>query len=231
MNGPQDLGGAQGFGPLPLEADEPVFHHPWERRAFALTLAMGATGAWNIDMSRAARESIPPARYLSLDYYAIWFEALLALMHERGLVDASALGLPVPPAPASAPASAAPATPALRVLDAARVQAVLAAGSPTARAADASAPSPRFVPGQRVRARRMNPAGHTRLPRYVRGCVGVIEASHGAHVFPDRHAIDGVEAPQPLYTVRFAATSLWGDDTTADAVHVDCWESYLDAAE
>ncbi len=219
MNGPQDLGGAQGFGPLPLEADEPNFHHAWERRAFALTLAMGATGAWNIDMSRSARESIPPARYLSLDYYGIWFEALVALLQARGLVDVPGGG------PLAVP------RPTLRVLDAARGPAVLAAGSPTLRATDPSAASPRFVRGQRVRARRMHPGGHTRLPRYVRGCAGVIESCHGAHVFPDRHARDGVEAPQPLYTVRFDAAVLWGEDTTADAVHVDCWESYLEAIE
>ncbi|HYF57764.1 MAG TPA: hypothetical protein VEA81_02280 [Burkholderiaceae bacterium] len=87
MNGGQDLGGQHGFGPVVPEPDEPWFHEDWERRAFALTVAMGATGAWNIDQSRAARESLPPAEYLTSGYYRIWFEGLCALLRERGLVD------------------------------------------------------------------------------------------------------------------------------------------------
>lgn len=228
MNGPHDLGGAQGFGPLPLEADEPTFHADWERRALAVTLAMGATGQWNIDMSRSRRESLPPAQYLASSYYEIWFEALLRLLQERGLIDESERaavdhGVSLPDA-ASAEASSSPA--ALRVLRADRVAAVLAAGSPTERAG----PTPAFVVGARVRARLMNPAGHTRTPRYIRGRPGVVIASHGPHVFADRHAATGEEAPQPLYTVRFAAADLWGADTTADAICVDCWESYLEPA-
>jgi nitrile hydratase len=65
MNGVHDMGGAQGFGPVQPEVHEPVFHAAWERRALALTLAMGATGQWNIDMSRSRRESLPPADYLN----------------------------------------------------------------------------------------------------------------------------------------------------------------------
>ena len=65
MNGPHDLGGAQGFGPIRPDAGEPLFHAEWERRAFALTLGMGATGAWTIDQSRLARERMPPAEYLA----------------------------------------------------------------------------------------------------------------------------------------------------------------------
>jgi nitrile hydratase beta subunit len=227
MNGPHDLGGAQGFGPLPLEADEPTFHADWERRALAVTLAMGATGQWNIDMSRSRRESLPPAQYLSSTYYEIWFEALVRLLQERGLIDASeraAIDRGVSPTGATAgPGTDAGA--ALRVLRADRVAAVLAAGSPTERAG----PAPAFAVGARVRARLMNPAGHTRTPRYIRGRPGIVIASHGPHVFADRHAT-GDEAPQPLYTVRFAAADLWGADTTADAICVDCWEAYLEPA-
>ena len=62
MNGAQDMGGMMGFGPVLPEKDEPVFHAPWERRAFALTLAMGAPGGWNIDQGRAARESLKSSR-------------------------------------------------------------------------------------------------------------------------------------------------------------------------
>ena len=232
MNGGQDLGGAQGFGPLPLEADEPLFHAPWERRVLALTLAMGATGAWNIDMSRAARESLPPPKYLAASYYEIWFEGLLKLLQSTGLASIGELSAcrdgAEPGAEPSAERRPRPEDgnglpPGLRLLTADRVPEVLSRGSPTAR----PGPAPLHAVGDRVHARLMNPIGHTRLPRYVRGRSGLVERCHGAHIFPDRHATDRDEAPQVLYTVRFDARDLWGPDTTADAVCVDLWESYL----
>lgn len=209
MNGPQDLGGAQGFGPLPLETHEPHFHAPWERRAFALTLAMGATGQWNLDQARAARESLPPALYLSSGYYQIWFEALERLLEVRGLNRVDATGRPE------------------RVLKAADVPAVLARGGPTERPPKAPA---RFAAGDPVCTRLMHPAGHTRLPRYIRGRPGRIEALRGVHVYPDTHAAGQGEQPCWLYTVRFEARDLWGPDTTASSVYVDCWEPYLEPA-
>ena len=87
MNGAHDMGGTMGFGPVVPEKNEPVFHAPWERRAFALTLAMGA-GRWNIDQSRAAREQMQPGEYLAKTYYEIWIAGLEKLMAERGLVTA-----------------------------------------------------------------------------------------------------------------------------------------------
>ena len=87
MNGGQDLGGMHGLGPIDIEADEPVFHAEWERRVFALTLAMGARGEWNIDMSRHARENRDPVDYLSSSYYEIWLKGLEALLSERGFLD------------------------------------------------------------------------------------------------------------------------------------------------
>ncbi len=87
MNGGQDLGGMHGLGPIDIEADEPVFHAEWERRVFALTLAMGARGEWNIDMSRHAREDRDPVDYLSSSYYEIWLKGLEALLSERGLLN------------------------------------------------------------------------------------------------------------------------------------------------
>jgi nitrile hydratase beta subunit len=218
VNGPQDLGGQHGFGPVRPEPDEPPFHEPWERRALALTLAMGATGAWNIDASRAARESMPPADYLSSGYYRIWIEGMTRLIRERGLASDAELAdgrMREPPRPLP------------RRLDAAAVPAALAAGSPTQRPALTAA---RFALGDAVRSRRMNPESHTRLPRYVRGCAGTVVALHGAHVFPDSHARGDGERPCWLYTVRFDAHALWGPDTTASSVCVDCWEPYLEPA-
>ena len=216
MNGVHDMGGMQDFGPVVPEADEPRFHHPWERRAFALTLAMGATGAWNLDQARSARESLPPAQYLASTYYEIWLAGLFALMAERGLVtaDEAATGrMAVAPLPLS------------RRLDPQSVAASLARGASTLRSCATAA---RFAPGDAVRARNVHPTSHTRLPRYCRGKPGTIAAVRGAHVYPDANARGDGEAPQWLYTVRFEARDLWGPDTTAAAVFVDCFEPYLE---
>src|SRR4051812_41498825 len=86
MNGAHDMGGVHGFGPVEPEPNEPVFHADWEKRAFALTLAMGATRQWNIDASRFARENRPPADYLTKTYYEIWEAGLQQLLIERDLV-------------------------------------------------------------------------------------------------------------------------------------------------
>ena len=86
MDGAHDMGGVKGFGPVVPEPNEPVFHDEWERRAFALTVAMARPGGWNIDMSRFARENRPPEDYLSKSYFQIWLAGLETLMVERGLV-------------------------------------------------------------------------------------------------------------------------------------------------
>lgn len=219
MNGAQDLGGMMGFGAVAPEADEPTFHADWERRAFALTLAMGATGSWNLDQSRHARESLHPARYLGSSYYEIWLAGLMRLMAERGLADEAEMAdgrLRNPPRPVP------------RRLAARSVEAALKTGASTERAASATA---RFKPGDAVRARNMHPVGHTRLPRYLRGHRGEVVAARGAHVFPDSHARGKGEDPQWLYTVRFGARDLWGEDRRAsDVVMADLWEPYLEPA-
>src|SRR5205085_10245523 len=90
---------------------------------------------------------------------------------------------------------------------------------------------PRFAVGERVRARKINPTGHTRLPRYARGNPGVVDRIHGAHVFPDTNAHFRGENPRPLYSVRFSARELWGEGAAArDAVYIDLWEDYLEPA-
>jgi nitrile hydratase beta subunit len=220
MNGVHDMGGMHGFGAVVPEPNEPVFHASWERQALAITLAMGATGHWNLDQSRQARERLPAARYLGSSYYQIWLEALQVLMLQHGLVTEHEL--------ASGQAQAAP-VPGVRPLAAARVRTVLAQGSPVVRPAQQPA---RYAVGQAVRARVMHPAGHTRLPAYVRGKSGVIARVHGVHVFADSHAQpDGAEAPQWLYSVRFEAQQLWGEHAEPNSsVCVDAWASYLEPA-
>jgi nitrile hydratase subunit beta len=215
LNGAQDLGGMQGFGPVLVGVDETVdgpgrFHAHWERRALAITLAMGATGEWNIDESRAARESLPPAEYLQFSYYKIWIVALEKLMRERNLLDTNS------------------ASRVRKVLRANDVSTALSRGSPYDRPNSKAAALPaRFALGQSVRTIQANPLTHTRLPRYARAKVGKVSAVRGVFVFPDAAALGDHAAAQWLYTVQFAAEELWGKDTTADTVCVDCWESYL----
>lgn len=218
MNGPHDMGGMQCFGAVVEEPDEPVFHHDWERRALGVVVAMGATGAWNLDMSRAARESLPPSTYLSSSYYEIWIRAMERLLIERGLVDASEIA----DGRAHGPGDA-----SVRPLKAPAAAAALARGAPTLREAGST---PRFAAGDAVFTRNLNPSTHTRLPRYCRDKPGTIVRVHGAHVFPDSNALGHGEDARWLYTVRFEASDLWGPDTTASAVHADLWEPYLEPA-
>ena len=219
MNGLHDMGGMQCFGRVEEEADEPLFHHDWERRAFALTLALGAGGCWNIDASRFVRESLSPSIYLNGGYYRIWLEALQQLLEARGLLSAAELS--------SGQAQSVSLVPAqFRKLSGESVEALFSRGWPSTR--EASSPA-RFVLGQRVRTINSHPATHTRLPRYARGRVGTIAAVRGVHVFPDTNAVFEGEQPDWLYAVRFEASELWGPDTTASCVHLDCWQSYLRA--
>jgi nitrile hydratase beta subunit len=218
MNGIHDMGGMQGFGPVEPEPNEPVFHAAWEARALAISRALGYARVWNIDMSRAAVENLPPDLYLTLPYYAKW-----TLRNERLLVDAGLVGEDeLAAGHALRPGNALP-----RKLNAADVPKALTRGS-YARAPGAPA---RFAAGDRVRTRNINPRTHTRLPRYARGHVGVIECVRGCHVFPDSLAIGQGENPQWLYTVLFEGRELWGDDCDPTVkVSIEAWEPYLEPA-
>jgi nitrile hydratase len=220
MNGGHDLGGCHGHGPVIAEADEPVFHAEWERRIFALTLAMGAAGRWNLDMSRFARENQPPGDYLTSSYYQNWLSGLVALLRQAGLADQQEI-TSGRPGPGRAEA--------VRVLKADAVGSALAKGGPTARdLADA----PQFKPGDKVTVHNINSRGHTRAPRYVRGHTGTVIRDHGGHVFPDAHAAGRGEAPQYLYTVEFSAPELWGDQAEpGSTICVDLWQSYLSRSD
>ena len=219
MNGVHDMGGMDGFGPIEREENEPLFHAEWEKRALALVLAMGFSGAWNMDMSRHARERIPPADYLAASYYEKWLLGLETLLVENGLVSAGEI---------ESGRGAGGTTPQTRVLKADEAAQTLAAGGPTNRDTDAPA---RFKPGDRVIVRNINPPGHTRAPRYVRCKAGVIDRHHGAHVFPDNNAHGKGPDPRHLYSVRFNTRDVWGQDASArDAVYADLWEPYLEPA-
>jgi nitrile hydratase len=211
-----DLGGTTGHGPIVNEPEDERFHAVWEPRVLAMTLAMGATGLWNIDMSRAARESLPA--YARLSYYEIWFEALLKLIAAHGLAADDEL---------QAGHALHPARELPRKLQTADVPAALARGAATERPALTKA---RFEVGDAVRMYAGKVPHHTRLPGYVRGRRGVVERVHGAHVFADAHATGRGEMPHWLYTVSFDAHDLWSDAQRGVRVSVDAWEPYMERA-
>ena len=217
MNGAHDMGGMHGFGPVLPEPDEPAFHAEWERRVLALTLAMGATGEWNLDASRFARENRPAGDYLNMSYYEIWLAGLQQLLAKHELVTDEEI---------SQGRALEPRKPVRKIMAAADVAATLGRGGPPNR--ERAQPA-RFNVGDRVRAKNMNPPTHTRLPRYVRGHIGTVTATHGCHVFPDSNAHGLGEDPQWLYTVSFDGRELWGGEADAAlTVSIDAFEAYLE---
>ena len=218
MDGIHDMGGMHGFGQVEPEANEPVFHAAWEGRTFALNRAMGYTGVWTIDQTRAGIERLPPDLYLSSSYYKKWAIRIENLVVELGLAGADEI---------EAGHALRPGKPLKRKLAAAEVSNTLTRGS-FSRPAQAPA---RFNPGDRVRTKNIHPATHTRLPRYARGKSGVIEAVRGCHVFPDTVAIGQGENPQWLYSVLFDGRELWGENTDPTLkVSIEAFEPYLEAA-
>jgi nitrile hydratase subunit beta len=201
-----DLGGGEEHARIIPEPEGELFHAPWEARTMALVVAMGATGLWNIDANRAARETL--IDYRDLSYYEIWLKGLEKLLLSSGAMDE-------------------PATRTPQMLRADRVAATLARGTSFARTATHAA---RFSVNQAVRTCALQPAHHTRLPGYARGKVGVVERLHGAYVFADTNSRGLGECPQWLYTVAFEARELWGEDAPAprSVISVDAWEPYLE---
>ena len=219
MNGVHDMGGMHGMGPIEREKNEPVFHARWEGRVFALNRAVGAWGKWNIDASRHEKELIPPVEYLRLSYYEKFLVGMIGLLVKSGLVTRAEIesGKPAPGSKKMSPP-----------LTVDKVPLFVANGVPANRKVTVTA---KFNVGERVRARNLNPTGHTRLPRYARGKAGTIERDHGVFVFPDTNAHFLGENPQHLYSVRFAAHDLWGDQAAPqDAVYVNLWDDHLEPA-
>jgi nitrile hydratase len=219
MNGVHDMGGMDGFGKVEPEPDEPVFHEKWEGRVMAMVRALGAQGAFNIDAARFYRELLPPLVYLGSSYYKKWFLGFQDMLVAKGYVNADEVKAGHALKPTKAPRRG-----KFTVKD---VERIMIRGA-FSRAAPAAA---KFRAGDRVRAINFHPVTHTRLPRYVRGHVGVVERDHGCQVFPDSDAIDAGENPQWLYTVVFEGTELWGRNADPMLkVSIDAFEPYLEPA-
>ncbi|MEU6317892.1 nitrile hydratase subunit beta [Streptomyces sp. NPDC047009] len=220
VDGIADMGGTPGWGPVhPPRPDEPVFEEPWQRRAFALGILSSrvACGGVNTDAFRHAHERLDRAAYLEDGYYGRWLNGAELMLTERsilapGAIDARARNLrgehvEEPPIPEPARPDYAPtAEGSLRTVDTAPV----------------------FAVGERVRAKDMSPPGHTRLPGYARGHIGVVDAVQPAAVLPDTNAHFQGENPQHVYSVRFDSRELWGADVEPFSITAEMYESYLE---
>jgi nitrile hydratase beta subunit len=219
MDGIHDVGGEQGFGPVKTTVHDPPFEHDWEARMLGIVRALWRPGDWNSDKFRFTREQLPPVEYLTRPYFDQWYRSYAAMLLGSGIAtpEELATGRSVQPSPTlSKPMSAAE---------------VATARKSTARFDRPYAGEPRLFVGDHVRAALVGSPGHTRLPRYVRGHVGVVSAVHGAHVVPDENA-QGRSIAEPLYTVAFATGDLFPEQTgSGDKVHLDLWERYLQPIE
>jgi nitrile hydratase len=213
MNGAHDVGGMQDMGPIRAEHNEPVFHKEWERRVFALFNAVDVEWPYR----RTQIELIPPADYLRMSYYERWLTALPQILIKTGMVT---------PAEIESGIAVSGIATGHHVLTAAEVATWNVPDTSPKLTATAH-----FRAGQRVRARNLNPAGHTRLPRYVRGKVGTIERDGDVEELQDSDIQGLGPKQQHVYTVRFAARELWGDQASPhDYVYVALWEGYLESA-
>lgn len=217
MDGIHDMGGMDGFGPIPIEVDEPVFHGEWEGRVYAMNTAIGAWGKWNIDAGRYGIEQMDPAHYLASSYYERWLHRTSIMLVEHGMISREELnGDATPAGPSFQPRTAEEIFELQRKNRSARVDEDIA---------------PKFKAGDKILVRNIHPKGHTRVPRYVRGRSGVIDRDHGVFIFPDTHALFQGKNPQHIYSVRFTAQELWGPDAPSqDKLYLDLCDDYMDPA-
>ena len=220
MNGVHDMGGMHGFGPVEREAGERVFHEPWEGRAYAMRRQLGELGG-----GRPAIERLAPAVYLASSYYEKWLRATENTLVHRGVVTAEELDARMEYFRAH-PAAAVPKRDdpeqARKAVE--RIHTLVRPGVDVGI-------EPRFGVGDHVRVRNINPPGHTRLPRYVRGKRGVVAHFHGVHSLQDEVPPGATPPPQPVYNIRLEAMEIWGDVAEANqSLYIDVWESYIEPA-
>ena len=214
MNGIHDMGGMHGFGRVVAREGEPVFHARWEARVFGMSLLAGLRLGGSIDERRHGLEKLDPVTYLRDGYYGRWLAGLEQSLLEHGVLRPGELAARLSGETGAAvplPALAAPSRPAEHPFLRRRGR------------------SPHFRVGVRVRTRNHQPAGHTRLPAYARTRRGVVARVYPACVFPDTNAHGKGEQPQPVYSVRFEGSELFGESAEPrSCVHLDCFESYLE---
>ena len=220
MNGIHDIGGMDNIGPVNIEKDEPVFHHDWERKVYAMTLATMGAGIFVTDEVRYMTETIPPRDYLTFSYYEKWLYSLEHMMLQKNIVTGEELE--------SGKVTAPELTAGIEAASVERMQYGMKNRIPVF--VDTDIP-PKFRVGDAIIARNINPLHHTRIPRYIRGRRGVVEMHHGIFLLPDTNAHGGPDKPQHVYNVRFTARELWGEEAPEqDSVYIDMFDDYMDPA-
>jgi nitrile hydratase subunit beta len=220
MDGIHDMGGMHGFGSVVVPGGDVPYHERWEPRIFAIHLLISSEGLGAGPGGRPTREEVPPAQYLDASYYERWLWSAERCLERKGTI-----------APGEVE----------------RMMERLAGGEPEPRRVDPALAErtvawlrddlhrleplgeTRFAPGDRVRVRRMHPPGHTRCPRYARGVSGVVDAARGADALPDLAVYDEQAPVEPVYSIAFRSTDLWGAREDY-LVYLDLWESYLEPA-
>ena len=226
MNGVHDMGGMHGFGAIPREEGREPFHAEWEGRMFGMLLALGSHGVHDPGGLRAALESMDPANYLGSGYFERWLQ-----ITERALLDKGFLTLEEMDQ-RTAELDAQPNAVILRREDPATTAGMMQAVHTRNPSSRDGGGAPRFRSGDSVRVRNLHSPAHTRLPRYVRGKLGIIARLHGINDFHDAAPEGDPNPPQPVYSVRFEAEELWGKAAEArQCVYLDMWQSYLEPAQ
>ena len=219
MQGIHDLGGMDGFT-LPARDQGPVLAEAWERQVWGLLFALNVPGVST--GGRRAIERIPPALYLNMPYYARWLWVAEQSLIDSGLVGAAELANP----------QGTLAMPQIPGFEPPAPEAVVAFLAQDASAELDDEVPPLFSAGDEVIVRNDYPAGHTRLPRYVRGRRGTIYKDHGVYPFEDDIPAGVPGRPQHVYAVRFSGSELWGSRGHArDFVYVDLWDDHLETAD
>lgn len=216
------MGGMHGFGPVVVPDGGVAYHEPWEARVFAIHTLIGHQRLGAGPGGRAVREEMEPAEYLAASYYERWLFSAEQRLERAGTIRPQEVEQMI------ARLRAGESVPLHR--DPAMADSVLADLRVT-RPIDPPPPDTRFAPGQRVRVKRMHPVGHTRCPRYARGVCGVVEAVRGADRLPDLATYGERVSPEPVYSVAFESSDLWGrSEEPPWKVSLDLWDSYLEAA-
>jgi nitrile hydratase subunit beta len=221
MDGIADLGGTDGWGPVPRpRPDEPVFPEAWQGRAFALSMLAWRVAGQNVFAFRHGLENQDHDSYFGQGYFGRWINAAEICLINSAILAADAIDARARNICGEQVEE--PAVPEPNKPDYVSSEASLR----TIKAA------PLFAVGERVRARDYSTPGHSRLPRYVRTHVGVVDQIRTPQVFPDTHAHFRGENAQHLYSVLFESTELWppgpGTDSESFDITVELFETYLE---
>jgi nitrile hydratase len=219
---PQDLGGRRGFGAVPIEQDEPVFHAPWEASVIAGILATIAAGLYNVDQFREGIDDLEPLSYLALGYYRRWLHTLEVNCVKSGVFSDEQLERRIEEIAAGAAPAAAASTAMEKEL-----RELIYFSAPLAQTA---ATPPVFAAGDPVRGRVLEGARHSRIPVYAQGRQGTILRVLPAFPDPDTNRRGEGERPEHVYSVEFAGRELWPDADERSTIVLDLWESYLEPA-